>query len=58
MPEERTVKKVFKNIPEGKGSVGKPRKRWLDDVENDLKKMDVRGWRKIDRDRDAWKFIL
>jgi hypothetical protein len=45
MPEERTVKKVFKNIPEGKMSVGKPRKRWLDDVENDLKKMGVRGWR-------------
>jgi hypothetical protein len=38
-----TVKKVFKDILEGKGSFGKPRKRWLDDVENDLKKMGVRG---------------
>jgi hypothetical protein len=27
MPEERTVKKVFKNIPEGKKSVGKRRNR-------------------------------
>jgi hypothetical protein len=26
-PEERSVKKVFKNIPEGKRFVGKPRKR-------------------------------
>ena len=43
MPEERNVKKVFKNFPEGKRSVGKSRKRWLDDVENDLKKMGVRG---------------
>jgi hypothetical protein len=34
---------------------GKPRKGWLDDVENDLKKMDVRSWRKIDRNRDALK---
>jgi hypothetical protein len=58
MPEERTVNKVFKNIPVGKRSVGKPRKGRLDDVENDLKKMGVRGWRKIDRDRDAWKLIL
>jgi hypothetical protein len=58
MPEERTVKKVFKNIPEGRRSVGKSRKRWLDDVENNLNKMGVRGWRKILGYRDAWKLLL
>ena len=42
MSEDRTVKKVFKNIPEEKRSIGKPRKKWLDDVENDLKKTDVK----------------
>ena len=31
------MKMVFKNIPEEKRSFGKPRKRWLDDV-NYLKK--------------------
>jgi hypothetical protein len=41
------VKKVFKDISEGKTSVGEPRKRWFDDIENDMKKMGVRGWRKI-----------
>jgi len=41
MPEERAVKKLFKNIREGIRSLGKPRKRWLDDVENDLKKLGV-----------------
>jgi len=30
----------------------------LGDVENDLKKMGVRGCRKIAKDRDAWKLIL
>ena len=54
MPEEISVKKVFKNIPEGIRSVGKPRKRWLYDVENDLKKMGVRGCRKIARGTDTW----
>jgi len=30
----------------------------LDDVENNLKKVGVTGWRKRARDRDAWKLIL
>jgi hypothetical protein len=30
----------------------------LDEAENDLKKMGVRGWRKTATDRDAWKPIL
>ena len=29
----KNCEKVFKNIPEGKGYVGKPRKRWFDNVE-------------------------
>jgi hypothetical protein len=38
----KLVEKVFKNIPDGKTSVGKPRKRQLNDDENDLKEMSVR----------------
>ena len=37
---------------------GKPRDRWLDDVEIVLNKMGVRGWRKTAKDRAAWKLIL
>jgi hypothetical protein len=51
------LKKVFKDLRR-KSSVGKPRKRWLDDTENDLKKMGVRSWRKIGKDRGNWKLIL
>jgi hypothetical protein len=39
MPEEITAKKMFKNIPEGKMSVGKPRKECLD-----MLKMIRRKW--------------
>ena len=42
MSEEATVKKAFYNIAEGRRSVGNPRKRWLEDAENDLKKMGVK----------------
>jgi hypothetical protein len=52
------VKKVFKNIADGKRSVGKPRKRWLDDVENYMQKMGVTDWRRVTRDRDECKLIL
>jgi hypothetical protein len=36
----------------------KSEERRLDDVENDMKKMVVTGWRKMDKDRDAWKLLL
>jgi hypothetical protein len=57
MPEEINGKKVFKNIAEGKRFVGKPRKRWLDDVENYLKKMREAGG-KITRETYARKLIV
>jgi hypothetical protein len=41
---------VFANIPEGKCAVGKPRKRWLADDENNMKEVGVRGWRNIGRE--------
>jgi hypothetical protein len=41
MPEEKAMKKLFKNI-RGRRYLGKPRKKWLDDVENDLKRMGVK----------------
>jgi hypothetical protein len=31
---------------------GRPRMRWLDDVESDLKKMTVKGWKEKMRNRE------
>jgi hypothetical protein len=50
VPEEETVKNVFKNIPEGKKFRCKAKTAMLDDVKNYLKNMDVRGWRNVARD--------
>jgi hypothetical protein len=37
---------------------GRPRMRWLDDVESDLKKMEVKGWKKKMRDREQWRLVV
>jgi hypothetical protein len=39
----------------GRRMRGRPRKRWIDDVEEDMRTMGVRGWRRIVNDRTEWK---
>jgi len=58
MPEERTVNKVFRNIPDGRRAVGKPKRNgWT--MLNDLKKMVLEfGGKETARDRNAWMLIL
>jgi len=55
----RTVKKMFKNIPDGKGSPfeGQRRRGWTMLKMVRRKKMS-RGLTKLSGDRDAWKLVL
>jgi hypothetical protein len=32
--------------------------RWLDDVESDLKKMEVKGWEEKMRDTEQWRLVV
>jgi hypothetical protein len=41
----------------GKIRKGRPRMRWLDDVENDLK-MKVKGWIEKMRNREPWRLVV
>jgi hypothetical protein len=36
----------------------KTRMRWLDDVESELKKMEVKGWKEKMRDREQWRLVV
>jgi hypothetical protein len=53
MYKDRVIKKLYMSKPEGiRRSVGRPKMRWLDDVEEDLRKMIIGGWRGRARGRD------
>jgi hypothetical protein len=56
--EDRVIKKLYMSKPEGRRSVGRPKMRWLDDVEEDLRMMRISGWRGKARRRDKWKSVL
>jgi hypothetical protein len=36
---------------------GRPRKRWIEDIEEDIQTMGIRGWRKLSKERTEWKKI-
>jgi hypothetical protein len=40
--DQRRVKKIFDSKQEGRRKVDRPRLRWLDDVENDLRVMKIK----------------
>jgi hypothetical protein len=44
MGEERKVYKVLVGKPEGKRSLGRPRRRWEDGIRMDLREIDWRVW--------------
>jgi hypothetical protein len=55
MPEERVVKKIFTGQSGGSRRKGRPRLRWVDDLEDDLRKIGTRGWRRMAEDREGWR---
>jgi hypothetical protein len=58
MDTTRTVKKLTEWEPCASRPVGRPRLRWLDQVEEDLQKMKVRNWRQKSKDRSQWNTIV
>jgi hypothetical protein len=55
MDDERMVKRVFLENPGRRRKPGRPRLRWLED---DLKTLAVRRWRRKAEDCEEWAIIL
>jgi len=55
MDDDRVAKKVLEKNVEGSRSRGRPKKRWMDSVEGDLRELGVRNWKVLAEDRLKWR---
>jgi hypothetical protein len=46
--------------PEGKRSLGRPKRRWVDNINMDLREIgwDGRVWIELAQDRDQWRALV
>jgi hypothetical protein len=60
MGEDRNVNRVLVGKPEGKRPLGRPRRRWEDNIKMDLQEVGgVRGdWMELVQDRDRWRALV
>jgi hypothetical protein len=58
MNNGRTLNKIFNTKPNGVRRVGRPKLRWEDGVDQDLKILEVKDWKKFALDRHEWAKLL
>jgi len=60
MAKERGVYKVLLGKPEGKRPLGRPRRRWVDNIRIDLQEVGCgyMDWFGLAQDRDRWRTLV
>jgi len=56
MGEKRVVYRVLVGKPEGRRALGRPRRRWVDNIRMDLQEVGCvyMDWIRLAQDRDSW----
>ena len=58
MKNDRTIKKIFNAKPDGVRRVGRPKLRWEDGVDQDMRILKVKNWKRVARNIDEWTKLL
>jgi hypothetical protein len=60
MGEKRKAYRILVGKPEGKRPLGKPRYKWLDDIEIGLRELEWIGldWIDLAQGRDHWRVLV
>jgi len=60
MGDERGVYRFLVGKPEGRRPLGRPRRRWVDNIRMDLQAVGCgyMDWIGLDQDRDRWRTLL
>jgi hypothetical protein len=60
MGEGRGVHRVLVEKPEGKRPLGRPRRRWEDNIKMDLQELGwiCGNWMEVAQDRDKWRTLV
>jgi hypothetical protein len=60
MGEKRNVYRILVGRPEGKRPLGRPRRRWVDNIKIDLTEIewDIMDWIVLAEDRDQWRALV
>jgi len=60
MGEEMGVYRVLVGKPEGRRPLGRPRRRWVDNIRIDLQEVGCgyKDWIELAQDRDSWRTLV
>jgi hypothetical protein len=60
MEKEKNAYRILLGKPEGKQPLGRPRRRWMDNIKMDLGEIgwDSMDWIDLAQDRDLWRALV